>query len=35
MFNNIMVLPNVIALVALSSLVAKSAKLQYTETLEK
>ena len=35
MFNNIMVLPNVIALVALSSLVAKSAKLQYNETLEK
>ena len=34
-FNNIMVLPNVIALVALSSLVAKSAKLQYNETLEK
>ena len=35
MFNNIMVLPNVIALVALSSLVAKSAKLRYNETLEK
>ena len=35
MFNNIMVLPNVIALVALSSLVTKSAKLQYNETLEK
>ena len=35
MFNNIMVLPNVIALVALSSLVVKSAKLQYNETLEK
>ena len=35
MFNNIMVLPNVIALVALSSLVVKSAKLQNSETLEK
>ena len=35
MFNNIMVLPNVIALVALSSLVTKSAKLRYNETLEK